>query len=533
MIGKRGVRFLASALFLFAALSCCCSAALVYNKFIMPNETATVQGNTFTFTLSPDWQKLYFSGNGTQSIIAVLNCKDTTFYTICFNGTRYNVSNGWGTADRFNGEVPQIYVRIYDRAPAITITRWIDNSSLLLGEETTVHVQIKNSGNADLYNVEFTDHLPTQLLILAYPKLNRDGNTLSWKGGIDIGKNKSFEYDVKAIAPFDVKSKAKVVFEYANKSKEVESKEVRIRVIEPVNVSYGFTKNNLSIYENTSFYVNFTNTDPVYPINITLLRIYPPDGVIVRSYSSDMEKLNDGSYRWTKDIAKGKMAGVEVNLSSTYYSTYFIKAELKYLSHGTEFEKTLSKNLTFYIAKLTPLFWLKHTTVRAGEENRVEIGLKNSNKKVSFKDIMCSFEGPLTGNTAKSYALIGADTEMNVFSMNFTKTENDVGKTFPITVNCNYKSLNQQQFYASGTYNITVKNATGLSENRNATVNNSATSQIRFGSAFNETGATTRDTTATTTATTTTTLAEKEQSQPNGVLKFFAAIGHFVRNIFG
>ncbi len=540
MVEKRGVRLLASALFLFVALSCCCSAAEVFNKYILPSDTAKVQGNTFTFTLSPDWQKLYFSGNGTQSIIAALNCKDITFYTICFNGTRYNVSKGWGTADRFNGEVPQIYVRIYDRAPAITITRRIDNSSLLLGEETTIHVEIKNTGNVDLYNVVYRDDLPKQLQILAFPKMAMESNKLTWEGGIDAGRNRSLYYDVKTIAPLDVQSKAKVVYEYANKSKEVESSALRIRVIEPLTTTAGIKKNNLSIYENATFYVNFVNTDPVYPVNITALRIYLPKDLLVKSYSSDISKLSDNSYRWRKGLVRNAKTAITINVSSAYYGIFPIRADLKYITHNTEFNKNISVNLTYYSSKLTPIFWLKSAKVRAGEENEIEIGLKNSNKKISFEDIRCSFESRLMATgVSRSYPTIGADTEINLFSLNFTPPYSEAARNYSFSADCNYKSLNSQQFFTSGIYNITAKAAIGVAKKTNSTQNGST---IKFGSFLNASTTVTRQTTttsaartATTTAKATTTTTQKAagQQQATGILGFFAKIGHFVRGLFG
>lgn len=535
MYKKRGV-LLALAVLIFLLFAFSCNAALIFSKYIMPNDTVAVQGNKFTFMLSKDWETLYVKGNGTTNLMGLYGCRETTYYTICFNETRYNLSADQGTVDHYNQEIPQIYLKIYDKTPELKITRTIDNATLLLGEETTYNVDIKNSGNIDLYKVTFSDELPLQLQILSFMQLNKKGNAISWEGNIMSGKNKSFHYEVKAIAPFDAKTKAKLTYSYANKTKQIESSELRVRVVEPINITYGMARNNVSIYENTSFYVNFANTDPVYPVNITHLRIYIPANIIVKSYSSDLIKGGDSSYRWSKNLAKGQKAGVRLNISSIYYGMYPFKADITYVTHKTEFDKTVTKNLSFYIQRLKPAIQVSPTIIRAGADAEIRVSLTNSNTQISFNNIKCVFESEFTKNSANIYALILPETTLEIYSKNFTPSAALAGQLVSFAVNCNYRTANSQQFYSSKTINVSVR----AGNQSQAGVTTTTNPKIQFGSFANNSNSVgvTKETTRVETSTTkkvsaTTTINEEIPETKAGMLGLFARIGHFVRNIFG
>jgi len=356
MIEKRGV-ILALALLLVILISFSASGALVYNNWILPNETITVNSNKFIFSLSRSQDRLYVSGNGTTMILSMYDCKEGSYYFICFNGTRFNLSKDWGYVDPVTDEmVPQLLIKINDKVPSLTITREIGNYTLMLNEETTISVVIRNDGTTDLYDVTYTDTLPVQLLIFDYNKLTRTDNTLTWSGTIREDQNKTFDYTVRMIGEVDFNSTANVSYKYVNTTWTKETPIINIKSLNPLTAVIGFSDDNLSIYDNTTLNFKFTSNDGDYYVNITAFEVIFPENLLIASYTDNMTRVKSGQYRWTKDLAAEKSDEVEFNISCNRYDKFTITYEYTYKSHG--FTKNVSGelNLSFDFLKLEPTF---------------------------------------------------------------------------------------------------------------------------------------------------------------------------------
>jgi len=112
-------------------------------------------------------------------------------------------------------------------------------------QEPMVSVHLKNIGNATATKVNLTINNPSELQVTVLSGSEQTGNTITWNGKIEPGKEHIAQYAVKIVAGRDIEVPLKVT--YAKISQEDKVRELGINSASSAEINAALTPDEIEL----------------------------------------------------------------------------------------------------------------------------------------------------------------------------------------------------------------------------------------------------------------------------------------------
>ena len=299
-----------------------------------------------------DYEQVILEYSTSFMVVQNGTCQKKPYYQFCVNDIVYDTEKKEKKAE----------VEVYYYGPSITPTLSMNNSGMIVGEQGTVTLRLKNEGGYKASNVTVMYYFPSDIhltkivtkdeiirnkTITAVNKQTGESQTLSgifWQGEIPLDRIVTLAFNIRPMKP--VKSSFSPTIIYSDGEKEIKKDKevVTITTADYFEIKTGFFdeeytvspgtgitsgegKSKLEKGEELLYIVHFHNKDETnHTINVTRLDFYFSDGFeyvsnpLLRVYSnaSDVnashlagrivpDKVAERLYRWLGKVKRGDM----------------------------------------------------------------------------------------------------------------------------------------------------------------------------------------------------------------------------------
>ncbi|MBI4738496.1 hypothetical protein HY772_02865 [Candidatus Woesearchaeota archaeon] len=193
------------------------SLTQVFSGNVFSGENVKVDDRfTFRVTLNDDRDSLFVDGGNMYASVPLNQCKELRegLFEFCFNATDFNTDEHRYFAT----------IRVFQRKPAITLSRTATNTRFFVGEEQTITSTITVSTD-DARNITFIDQFPDSIEIVDIDGGCRkyENSVYARYNNIDAGASKTCTYTIKGKREFHGELQAKAVYYDGYELKEIYS----------------------------------------------------------------------------------------------------------------------------------------------------------------------------------------------------------------------------------------------------------------------------------------------------------------------
>lgn len=288
----------------------------IYSGYVFSYETLTVDQKPFTVSLENN-DKLMLEYGPQYFFINRGDCEKIYNLKFCFGNTM------WDTTE--NKE--KINLTVYSITPTITITRTIDNPTMLVGGEAEIKTTIANGDGLSAENFSFIDTFTPEFEITDVFYCNKNNNSVYWSGYIRINDSVECDYTVKALDEIQRSFKARTNYFDGFEMKDEYSDTITIKVNPLLDINTEFNVTDQKIYPGQTFYlkINLTNRNDE-DMNLKYFDIYVPDGLeylgtaTIRTPinatdnrylpSGSLTKISSNVYRFSSEIDKNNQSKI-------------------------------------------------------------------------------------------------------------------------------------------------------------------------------------------------------------------------------
>ncbi|MBU3941761.1 MAG: DUF11 domain-containing protein [Nanoarchaeota archaeon] len=418
----------------------------IYSGTIYSNQISTVNitNEIFSFSLSSAHDKVVIT-LPTNSYVVVKNgsCETTENYELCVTNSEF-----WYHNTTLDDDIYKASIKIYSfllETTEIELTRTVETTEFLIGEQTKIMVTLKNTGNVEATNIIYSDPIPNSFAItqisdcVAYA--NSTHKTIKWYGSLNGGIEKRCSYKIKALQNITFKSQASI--SYNNGVKQVQSNSKISTITVPdyqLNMILTLDKNEVKLNQETNLNINLTNINNNNSITITTFKIIIPEGLDISAppkyLIQDYKELS-----WKGSLDKGETKLFNIKLKSRYIENYTLKPRASFIINNIRKEVEKSISLNSY-EKTLSINSMVDKEVLSSEKSHISVEIKNPSQTYSFNDIDIVIESDMP-NFIKITEKIG-----NLKPLESKKIE-DIYFTAPEVVDKKNYSINLRIIYKS------------------------------------------------------------------------------------
>ena len=434
----------------------------IYSGTIYSNQinTINITNKIFSFSLSSAHDRVVIT-LPTNSLVIVKNdsCETTENYELCVTNSGF-----WYHNTTLDDDIYKASIKIYSlllETTEIELTRTVETTEFLIGEQTKIMVTLKNTGNVEATNIIYSDPIPNSFAItqisdcVAYA--NSTHRTIKWEGNLKESTEKNFYYRIKALQNITFKSQASI--SYNNGVEQVQSNSKTSIITVPdyqLNMILTLDKDELKLGQETNLNINLTNINNDNSITITSFKIMIPEGLDISTppkyLTQDYKELS-----WKGNLDKGETKLFNIKLKSKYIGNHTLKPKASFIINNIreEVEKSISLNI---YEKTLSIDSEVSKEVLSSEKSHISVEIKNPSQTYSFKDIDILIESDLP-NFIKITEKIGDLKPLEskkIDNIYFTAPEVEDKKNYSINLSIIYKSEYNQILEANQEKILTV-----------------------------------------------------------------------------
>ncbi len=371
----------------------------IYSGTICSNQIniVNISNEIFSFSLSSAHDKAIIT-LPTNSYVIVKNgsCETTENYKICVSNPEF-----WYHNTTLDDDIYKMPIKIYSFLLATTeieLTRTVETTEFLIGEQTKIEITLKNTGNVDATNIVYSDPIPTSFAITQISDCvvytNSTHRTVKWYGSLKGDMEKKCFYKIKALQNATFKSQASIV--YNNGVKIVKSNSEVSTITIPnyqLNMILTLDKNEVKMGQEANLNINLTNINNDNSITITSFKITIPDELDI---STPPKYLIQGykELSWEGKLAKGETKIFNIKLKSEYLGNHTLKPKASFIINNIRKDVEKSIILNSYGDTLLMLLRVSKE-IPSSEKLNIPVTIKNPSSTNSFKDIELIIESEL------------------------------------------------------------------------------------------------------------------------------------------
>lgn len=381
-------------------------------------------------------------------------CEITDAYKYCFDNLSFEEEKV--DIDPNGNLQPAIYVRLieFDLSPHIEIEREFEKTSMSMFEETEVIITVENIGNINLYNLRLNEVVPEGFEIVSSEQgLQYTNNTAYATFNLLEGKEWTRKYKLKANTFEDGEYKTSIVYDTDEKKNlEIESKNQKITVVDPYELTYTEFKKAIDTKTRVKFEITIENTDDE-PISVENLEVTVPLGMS-HILPNKMSKKEPYNYEYSGTVDEGDTEIIGVSAFAPWEGNFTFNFAGAIIVKGERFSFRKEATAKIETEGLNCFFKFNNLTATAGQKIKYTAYIKN-NDDITLYNINASIN-TLDGETEFNYNSITQDEENLIltkeillpfsledsdYNFNITGTYNtDSGQEFNLECDQEYKA---------------------------------------------------------------------------------------------
>jgi len=429
-------------IFIFSTLKTASAAYKeeIFNEWVYDEGNFTAGEKTFYTTVNARLNLVSIKHGEDKTIVTMAECKDAFGFNFCFSDKEI-----W-YHDALDRDYYKAKIVVYEYLGKLNINRTFSSTDLLINERARVDIRIENVGSLPATNIDFTDAYANEFLISDNENCVISGNSIKWRGNIDVGSKIKCSYYIKPLKKIKYNSQASVKY-YNGKRTAIDSSSVvkldvpdhRLKII--ANIS----RKRINIEEDTVLYINFSNLHKKYSLNVLNLRVDIPLGLEVVSKGALLKRAEDyvsmvsvpfiaGTSKDSYIEFRGKRSGLTTVTADVKYEINSVTAEFQI--NLTEINITV-EDLQFYLH--VP------TVMEAGKSYRVNVSVNNPSENYEYKNIRTYLKTDVPGLEEKDFGIVNwldRRKQQNIAFYYFTIPQTKGRKSHYVTLEAYYLTVN-------------------------------------------------------------------------------------------
>jgi len=299
-----------------------------YNKWNHNGDVFTAAEKTFTVHSLTEFQTKIESG-GKFLNINNGTCDVSDFIKVCIGEIKKDANISLGYSSN---------IKIYKMTANLELTRTIDKTSFIIGEEANIEILIKNTGLRDAADINFEDRFSAQFEPKnAYGCLIKD-HTVFFQGSLWQGNEKKCSYKIEALSQGQYESSAELTYNNGFQIKTLSDKK-KITVEDyALRVKTSAERNDLG--EEFNYNVKLENINKDYPVNIPYVEFTIPKEIEIVEKPINLWK-KDNVITFAGEIEPNSVKEFNIRLKGEKAGTYTLKKKIRFLINRivNEFEQ--------------------------------------------------------------------------------------------------------------------------------------------------------------------------------------------------
>jgi len=434
----------------------------IYSGTVYSNQinTVNISNEIFSFSLSSAHDRAIIT-LPTNSRVIVKNdsCETTENYKICVGKSEFWYHNA--TPDE---SIYKASIKIYQFLPETTkieLTRTVETTEFLIGEQTKIEVTLKNTGNVEATNIVYLDPIPSSFAIIkildCVVYANSTHRTIKWYGNLKEGTEKRFYYRIKALQNTTFKSQASISYNNGVEQVQGHSKTSTITVPDyQLNMILTLDKNEVKLGQEANLNINLTNINNNNSITITSFKITIPNELDISTPPKYLTQYYK-ELSWKGKLAKGETQLFNIKLKSKYIENYTLKPRASFIINNIRKEVEKSISLNSY-GKTLSIYPRVDKEVLSSEKSNISVKINNPSSIHSFKNIEVIIESDLPNfiKITKKIANLKPLEFKKIDNIYFTAPEVVGNKDYSVNLSIIYESEYNQILGAKEKKIITV-----------------------------------------------------------------------------
>lgn len=468
------IKLLIAALVIFVLFAAFAHGAesKIYEGYVFSGQSITVDSKPFiiNFEFEPGSitlnynQKYFFISNG--------KCQDIMNLKFCFGNYIYDTDK---KKDKVN-------ISVYSVAPDIAITRTINSSELIVGQETEISLNVTNGEGIAAENFTLIDsYSPDEFIVSDVGSVcSNINNSVYYHGFLREKDYIRCPYRLTPLKEVQRATRAKVSYYDGAEMKDIFSQAISFDVSPffAIKTQFNETDKKVSVGNEVIFSVNFTNTNPDFDVNINSLDIVLPSGLQAISTYSLKTPFNDTANTTIRS------QNVELSANRVHFSgkldtneTKFIIVRLKAVKSGSSnifVQGNYSTDETSGIVEVKDSLEVENPEVSiytnfkdgetfdSGEEKYFQIGVINPSDSAALKNVKVRIDSPIYNFSAAEAGTINKTSSKNVVNQRVVMPDTQSDRDISLNVTVYYDNEFGESFQKTFEYTIRAEATKGL-----------------------------------------------------------------------
>ena len=411
---------------------------LIYSGTVDDRDSVNITGKAFYFRI--DRSGIASIDVDTSGVIVKNGeCRTKNGYDICIK----NISFSYRNYEQWY-DVYKALVEIYQIKSKLEITQTIQNSKLLIDQETSAEISFENTADVIATDVIGTVKLPYNLAVSDFDGCKYTSDTVLFSSDVGPRSTRKCVYKVMGMSSGNFDLKANVTYFDGTAKVSASSNLVSGKVYnDSLSINYQIDKNKIKINENANVSVSIENTNDQYEIFLTTFSITVPEKISVIRKPRDTN-ANGNTFNWAGFLKPGEVKNFSMEIQGPIVGSYAITTSSTYKED--KFLREAKKELNLGVYCDCPYLFHEFAKSSNNENLILRASIINPISDV-FKDLKISYKSsiPGVGDFSRIYGTLNPNDLINIFDEAIKKPDSNSFYTFNITAN--YESSYGENFY--------------------------------------------------------------------------------------
>jgi hypothetical protein len=453
------------------------SRDLVFEGYIFSGQSITVDDKPFIISFNEGPRhpaNIQLNYYGSYFFVPEGSCKTIVNIEFCFGNSIFDTD-----FDKFKANISA-----YKVVPEITISRAIDKSTLVIGEEAEISVNVTNGIGIPARNFELVDSFAADEFELGIVggDCSKEGNNAVYRGILSENKGISCHYDIKALKEVERSAKAKVSYFDGVETKYVFSSPIDFDVSQAFAINTYFNESGKKVFEGEDviFFINMTNNRDDENIEDIVLNIYLPSGLkydssimLLRFYngtgnatiqSQKVSRINDQLLQFRGELEKNqsklimlRLNAVKGGISDIFIDAEYLLDEGKFFTEKKDSLEVEHKEITLFTS------FNDLDSFDAGEQKLIKIGVSNPSEKIALKNINVTISTNISDIKGGFLDVLNKTSVAYITNQNIEMPYVDRDTSYPFDVIVNYDTEYGEHHEKVFEHDLSVDAIAGLS----------------------------------------------------------------------
>lgn len=390
-------------------------------------ETVVANNRVLTLMISTNFDKVGFIHENTFDVVYNNSCQRIIDIGICVK----NIIEVEDRTERADHGKSKAAIEIYDLKASVNISRTISEGSLIVGEDTTIDVVLKNNADDDK-NISYVDEFPKGIELVDSTDILIIGNKVYWSGLLSSHEEIKFSYVVRAVDDVDSYLKARLFYDnnnYYSTSIHFVSKTV-------LGQTFKWKFNPIAINQETELNITLSNLENE-SIDVNNFTVIFPDTLIVSK---------GNMWSWSGSIGKN---GSEVFNFEVIPLTSGGKDVITQTSFDFKDKQNLSvsKKSTLDVSEADLIIRIgfgdpqeNENSIESLQTKPFRVDIQKPNNDIFLRNINITINGSAVNKTNIFLNKLDTVDNVRVATMNFTAPDSQRGQRFKIFVYASFET---------------------------------------------------------------------------------------------